>query len=264
MSAPHRYRSAVKALRKTFPDDARRQELEAIVIRSCDAAIAYDRNDWFKGRRTALKRAREKREMMTSAARRLAAECRAGNPMLAAAIGPVLEARGYVLRKDIHRIAVQHGNLTAGDLPPANVVLGDLLAGIADQLESADIDALADPLELHARRRHGNMEFLEDIGRKRLPGVDSMLAFQLEFYMRAFVAGRPFAPDRFDTPTGNALRGKPHRDLTATMRDGKPHRDLIVRFVQAAIPTSKIIDRRVVEDRITELIPRVLWLDDFR
>ncbi len=107
------------------------------------------------------------------------------------------------------------------------------------------------------------MEFVQEIGRTRLPDVDAMLAFQLEFYLRAFVAGRPFAWASYDAPTGHSRDSAAHRDVVSTMQDGRPHRDVVALFVQAAFPDSALVDARTVADRVKDLAPRVLWLDDF-
>jgi hypothetical protein len=108
------------------------------------------------------------------------------------------------------------------------------------------------------------MEFMQDIGRTRLPDVDAMLAFQLEFYLRAFVAGRPFAWSSFDAPGGHARDVAAHRDVVGTMLDGRPHRDVVALFVRAAFPDSALVDARAVAERMKDLTPRVLWLDDFQ
>jgi len=235
VNPPPRYRHAIKALRDRFPDD----DLTHAIVVACEAARAYrPERDPYKLRRDEVRAARERREAVAGAARRLASACRADDAGLADAIA-----------KAERRSAVELVQLDAraGAPPPVTTTLARLLGAFADALDSANV--LADPGVAAAACRHGNLRFERDIARGLLPACDTMLAFELEFYMRAHVAGR--RPD--------VMAWRPD-----SMKVGRPHRELIALFLKAALG-SRLDTAAAVQQRLRELPPRTRvmgWPED--
>ncbi|MDP1649300.1 MAG: hypothetical protein Q8M01_14025 [Rubrivivax sp.] len=226
MTVPHRYRGAVKALRDRFPDD----ELVQAIVGACEAARAYrPEHDPFKLRREELDAARDRRAGVANAARRLASACRGDDAGLAVAIAQAER-----------RCAVEVVQLGArASAPPlVTATLARLLAALAEALD--DANERAEPGAPAARSSHGNLGFERDIARGLLPATDTMLACEVEFYIRAHVAGR--------RPDVTAWRPD-------SLKVGRPHRDLVALFVTAALQ-STLVDARAVQQRLREIPPR--------
>lgn len=208
-------RAALRAFERIRADDVDRAITLERIARACYLAATYAPNDDPAVKRRAALRAARSRELaqLSRAARTLAKAWERNAPGLVWAAGEAQIQSGHDQKWIDERYFSALANALEGKLPEVH----------------------GGPW-LH-RFTVGNLRFEKAIGRGVAIGVETMLGFEIVFYLRMLTAGQ--AKD--STQRGQRMPA-----------GGRPHHDVAAAFVRAALRDSRV-ETRTLADRLRKL-----------